>query len=206
MARYRGSRCKLMRREGMDLSLTSARPANAKCKLEVAPGQHGARKSRLTIYGQQLRAKQVLRRIYGVLERQFRRYYFEAARRKGSTGEILLQLLEMRLDNIVYRSGFAATRAEARQMVSHKTFFVNGKQVNIPSYQLKPNDIIEIREKSRNQTRITLSIENAKSKNAVCDWLEVNYTQFSCLVKSVPVRSDLPPELNENAVVELYSK
>ena len=155
MARYIGPKCKLSRREGTDLFLKSARRSlESKCKLDTPPGQHGARRTRLSDYGVQLREKQKIRRIYGILERQFRRYFAEADRRKGSTGELLLQLLESRLDNVVYRMGFGSTRAEARQMVSHKAFMVNGQVVNIPSYQVKAGDVVVVREKSRKQVRI----------------------------------------------------
>jgi small subunit ribosomal protein S4 len=206
MARYTGPRCRRSRREGIDLLLnSSSRSASSKCKLEVAPGQHGAKKPRLTVYGMQLRAKQVLKRTYGVLERQFLLYYFKAARRRGATGEILLQLLELRLDNIVYRLGFATTRAEARQLVSHKSILVNGVQVNIPSYQVKKGDKIEIREKNQSQLRIKMAVDLAKTRS-IPDWLESYFEHYYGVVKSLPLRSDLSPELNENAVVELYSK
>ena len=149
-----------MRREGYDLSLKRiSRPLDSKCKLETQPGQHSERKSRLSDYGLQLREKQKLKRMYGVLEKQFRKYYKKAAQRKGATGENLLKSLECRLDNVVYRMGFASTRAEARQLVSHKAFHVNGKTVNIPSYQVQPDDTIEVREKSRSQTRIKSALE-----------------------------------------------
>lgn len=206
MARYLGPTCKLSRREGMDLLLKSpVRNIESKCKLNVPPGQHGTKKSRLTVYGQQLRAKQVLKRMYGVLERQFRKYYFQASRKKGSTGELLLLMLELRLDNVVYRLGFAMTRAEARQLVSHKAILVNGKNVNIPSYRVKPGDKVEIKEKARNQLRIKAAIELARQKGCP-EWLDAQLNDYAGLVKTLPSRSDLPPELNENAVVELYSK
>ena len=157
MARYIGPKCKLSRREGVDLGLKSAaRPLESKCNLERPPGQHGARRPRLSDYGLQLREKQKLRRIYGVLERQFLGYYKEAARRKGSTGENLLKLLECRLDNVVYRMGFGATRAEARRLVSHRAVLVNGQRINIPSYQVNAEDVVAVREKSRSQIRIRM--------------------------------------------------
>lgn len=160
MARYLGPKLKLSRREGTDLFLKSGvRAIDSKCKLETAPGQHGARKGRLSDYGLQLREKQKVRRIYGVLEKQFRNYYKEAARLKGNTGENLLQLLEQRLDNVVYRMGFASTRAEARQLVSHKAILVNGRVVNIPSYVITPEDTVVIREKSKTQARIIAALE-----------------------------------------------
>lgn len=206
MARYTGPRFRLSRRLGIDLNHSrSDRPASAKCKMNVAPGQHGSKKARVTVYGLQLKAKQVLRRMYGVLEKQFRNYYYTASRKKGSTGEILLQLLEMRLDNIVYRSGFAVTRSEARQLVSHKAICVNGSVVNIPSFQLKPGDVVEVREKNRSQTRIKISIDLAKN-NVLPEWLQIDFDKFKCEVKAIPIRSQLPSELNENNVVELYSK
>ena len=206
MARYLGPKCKLSRREGVDLFLkSSARPLESKCNLERVPGQHGARRSRLSDYGLQLREKQKLRRIYGVLERQFLNYYKEAARRKGSTGENLLKLLECRLDNVVYRMGFGSTRAEARQLVSHQAIMVNDRRVNIPSYQVKPEDVVTVREKSRTQTRIQYALQLAQSQGAV-DWIEVDASKMRGVFKRVPDRSDLPPDINESLVVELYSK
>lgn len=206
MARYIGPKCKLSRREGVDLQLKSAaRPLESKCNLERAPGQHGARRPRLSDYGLQLREKQKLRRIYGVLERQFRNYYQEAARLKGSTGENLLKLLECRLDNVVYRMGFGTTRAEARQLVSHKAILVNGKCVNIPSYQVKAEDVISVREKSRNQARIQYALQLAQS-GGFAEWVDVDVSKMSGVFKRVPDRSDLPADINESLVVELYSK
>lgn len=206
MARYIGPKCKLSRREGVDLQLKSAaRALESKCNLERAPGQHGARRGRLSDYGLQLREKQKLRRIYGVLERQFRRYYQEAARRKGSTGENLLRLLETRLDNVVYRMGFGATRSEARQLVSHKAIVVNGEAINVPSYAVKASDVVAVREKSRNQARIQQSLELAKSRG-FADWIDVDTGKMSGVFKRVPDRADLPADINESLVVELYSK
>ena len=206
MARYIGPKCKLSRREGVDLGLKSAaRPLESKCNLERAPGQHGARRPRLSDYGLQLREKQKLRRIYGVLERQFLKYYKEAARRKGSTGENLLMLLESRLDNVVYRMGFGATRAEARQLVSHRAVLVNDQRINIPSYQVKAEDVIAIHEKSRQQTRIQYALQLAQSKGFV-DWIEVDASKMTGIFKRVPDRADLPADINESLVVELYSK
>ncbi|PWV61744.1 30S ribosomal protein S4 [Plasticicumulans acidivorans] len=206
MARYIGPKCKLSRREGTDLGLkSSARALESKCNLERVPGQHGARRSRLSDYGLQLREKQKLRRIYGVLERQFRRYYQEAARRKGSTGENLLKLLESRLDNVVYRMGFGATRAEARQLVSHKAVLVNGEAINVPSYMLKAADVVAVREKSRNQLRIQQSLGLAQSRG-FAEWVEVDVAKMSGVFKRIPDRSDLPADINESLVVELYSK
>lgn len=206
MARYLGSTCKLARREGTDLQLKSGiRAIDSKCKLAVAPGQHGQKKGRLSDYGVQLRQKQMLRRIYGILERQFRNYYKKASKQKGATGEGLLKLLERRLDNVVYRMGFASTRAEARQLVSHRCVLVNGKIVNIPSYQVSPGDTVEIKEKSKAQTRIQAALELAKQR-VQPQWIEVDVTKLLGTFKSVPERSDLPPEYNENLIVELYSK
>ncbi len=206
MARYIGPKCKLSRREGMDLGLkSSARPLESKCNIERPPGQHGARRPRLSDYGVQLREKQKLRRIYGVLERQFSNYYKEAARRKGSTGENLLKLLESRLDNVVYRMGFGATRAEARQLVSHRAVLVNGRCVNIPSYQVKAEDVVSIRERSRNQTRIQYSLQLAQSGGFV-EWVDVDVNKMTGTFKRVPDRGDLPSDINESLVVELYSK
>lgn len=206
MARYIGPKCKLSRREGVDLGLkSSARSLESKCNIERAPGQHGAKRARLSDYGLQLREKQKLRRIYGVLERQFKRYYEEAARRKGSTGENLLKLLESRLDNVVYRMGFGATRAEARQLVSHKAILVNGAATNVPSYAVKSEDVISVREKSRNQTRIQQSLALAQSRG-FAEWLDVDASKMSGVFKRVPDRGDLPADINEALVVELYSK
>jgi len=206
MARYLGPRCKLARREKADLSLTSGvRPLDSKCKLDTAPGVHGARRGRETDYGVQLREKQKLRRIYGILERQFHNYYKKAMRLKGSTGENLLKLLECRLDNVVYRMGFASTRAEARQMVSHRSILVNDKIVNIPSYIVKAGDVVRIKERSRAQIRIQAALTLAQAR-AACEWIEVNSTDLMGTYKRVPDRSELPPDINENLVIELYSK
>ncbi len=208
MAKYIGPKCKLMRREGADLSLKSSRRAvDTKCKIDNPPGMHGAgtRRPRTSDYGLQLREKQKLRRIYGVLERQFRNYYKEASRIKGSTGENLLQLLETRLDNVVYRMGFGSTRAEARQLVSHKAILVNGQVVNVASYKINPSDVVSIREKSRKQVRIAESLALAE-QIGFPDWVDVNQNQFEGTFKTVPERSELPPDINEQLVVELYSK
>ena len=208
MARYIGPKCKLMRREGVDLNLKSSRRAlDTKCKIDNPPGQHGAgaRKPRLSDYGLQLREKQKLRRTYGVLEKQFRNYYKEASRLKGSTGENLLQLLESRLDNVVYRMGFGSTRAEARQLVSHKSILVNGSIVNIPSYVVKPEDVVSVREKSRKQARIGESMALAE-QTGFPDWVSVNHSNFEGTFKALPMRSELPADINESLVVELYSK
>jgi len=208
MAKYIGPKCKLMRREGADLSLKSSRRAvDTKCKIDNPPGMHGAgtRKPRQSDYGLQLREKQKLRRIYGILERQFRNYYKEASRLKGSTGENLLQLLEARLDNVVYRMGFGSTRAEARQLVSHKSIQVNGKSVNIASYVVSASDIVSVREKSRKQARIAESLALAE-QIGFPDWVDVNQTKFEGTFKALPERSELPPDINEQLVVELYSK
>jgi small subunit ribosomal protein S4 len=206
MARYIGPKCKLSRREGTDLFLKSrARTLESKCNLEKQPGQHGDRQRRLSDYGLQLREKQKLRRIYGVLERQFRNYYRKAAGRRGSTGENLLQLLEGRLDNVVYRMGFGATRAEARQLVSHKAVEVNGEVVNVPSYQVTSEDVVSIREKSRKQTRIQNSLAMAEQHGFV-EWVEVNSNNMSGVFKRLPERADLPADIQEHLVVELYSK
>ncbi|WP_462379932.1 30S ribosomal protein S4 [Pseudomonas sp. Marseille-QA0892] len=206
MARYIGPKCKLSRREGTDLFLKSgARALESKCNIEQAPGQHGARRGRLSDYGTQLREKQKVRRIYGVLERQFSGYYKEAARRKGATGENLLQLLESRLDNVVYRMGFGATRAESRQLVSHKTISVNGKTVNVPSYQVQPGDVVAVREKSKNQLRIASALDLCAQRGRV-EWVDVDAEKKSGVFKSVPARSDLSADINENLIVELYSK
>jgi len=208
MAKYIGPKCKLMRREGADLSLKSSRRAvDTKCKIDNPPGMHGAgtRRPRVSDYGLQLREKQKLRRIYGVLEKQFRNYYQEASRLKVSTGENLLQLLEARLDNVVYRMGFGSTRAEARQLVSHKAIMVNGKIVNVASHVVRPTDVISVREKSRKQARIVESMSLAE-QIGFPDWIDVNHSQFEGTFKAFPLRSELPPDINEQLVVELYSK
>jgi len=206
MARYLGPKCKLSRREGTDLFLKSGvRPLESKCKLDVPPGGAAQRRPRLSDYGVQLREKQKLRRMYGILERQFRGYYKRASQLKGSTGDNLLRLLEGRLDNVVYRMGFAATRAEARQLVSHKSIEVNGKIVNIPSAQLKAGDSVGIREKARKQLRIQSAIE-VSSQVGLPDWVEVDSTKMTGVLKALPDRQDILPDINENLVVELYSK
>ncbi|WP_151705056.1 30S ribosomal protein S4 [Nitrincola alkalilacustris] len=206
MARYLGPKCKLSRREGTDLFLKSGvRALDSKCKAEVAPGVHGARRARLSDYGLQLREKQKVRRIYGVLERQFRSYYKEAARRKGATGENLLQLLEGRLDNVVYRMGYGSTRAEARQVVSHRQITVNGQVVNVPSYQVQAGDVVAVREKSRNQLRIKHALTLA-AQRAPVEWIEVDAAKMEGVFKALPERSDLSADINENLIVELYSK
>jgi small subunit ribosomal protein S4 len=206
VARYLGPKCKLSRREGTDLFLKSARrPLDSKCKLESRPGQHGAKQSRVSEYGTQLREKQKIRRMYGVLERQFRTYFAEAARRKGATGENLLQLLESRLDNAVYRMGFGSTRAEARQLVSHCAVQVNGKAVNIPSYLLKPNDVVALKEKAQKQLRVQDSLKLAES-SGFPSWVEVDTKKFTAVFKTLPDRAEFAADINEQLVVELYSK
>jgi small subunit ribosomal protein S4 len=206
MARYLGPKCKLSRREGTDLFLKSGvRALDSKCKAETVPGVHGARRGRLSEYGLQLREKQKVRRIYGVLERQFRSYYKEAARRKGATGENLLQLLEGRLDNVVYRMGYGSTRAEARQVVSHRQITVNGQVVNIPSYQVQAGDVVAVREKAKNQLRIKHALELA-GQRAPVEWVEVDAAKMEGTFKSLPERSDLSADINEHLIVELYSK
>ncbi|MCG7532254.1 30S ribosomal protein S4 [Psychrobium sp. MM17-31] len=206
MARYLGPKLKLSRREGTDLFLKSGvRAIDSKCNIEQVPGVHGARRTRLSEYGIQLREKQKVRRMYGVLEKQFRNYYKDAARLKGNTGENLLVILEGRLDNVVYRMGFGSTRAEARQLVSHKAIMVNGKVVNIPSYNVKPSDVISVREKSKKQARIAASLELAAQREPSA-WVEVDTTKFEGTFKRLPERSDLSAEINEQLIVELYSK
>jgi small subunit ribosomal protein S4 len=207
MAKYTGPKCKLSRREGTDLFLKSgAKPLESKCKLEVPPGGvKSERKQRLSEYGLQLREKQKLRRMYGVLERQFRNYYQKAAGRPGATGETLLQFLESRLDNVVYRMGFATTRAEARQLVSHKSITVNEKPVTIASYQVKAGDIVQVREKARKQLRIQSAL-NIAQQVGLPEWVDVNAGEFRGVFKSAPGREDVLPDINENLVVELYSK
>lgn len=206
MARYIGPKCKLSRAVGIDLSLKSGmRPLDSKCKAEKRPGQHGALKPRMSDYAAQLKQKQILRRIYGILERQFRNYYTKASRSKGATGLMLLQLLESRLDNIVYRGGFASTRAEARQLISHCAVLVNGQVLNIASYQVQPGDIVSIRERARQQGRILSAIELNAQRPAV-DWLMMEAEKFSVTFKRLPDRTELSGDFNENLVVELYSK
>ncbi|MCY7296948.1 30S ribosomal protein S4 [Alteromonas sp. a30] len=206
MARYLGPKLKLSRREGTDLFLKSGvRAIDSKCNIESAPGQHGARRGRLSDYGVQLREKQKVRRMYGVLEKQFRNYYKEAARRTGNTGENLLQLLEQRLDNVVYRMGFASTRAEARQLVSHKAIMVNGQVANIPSYKVKAEDVVAVREKSKKQARIAAALELSEQREKPT-WIEVDGKEMKGVFKRIPERSDLSAEINEQLIVELYSK
>ena len=206
MARYIGPKLKLSRREGTDLFLKSGvRAIDSKCKIDTVPGQHGARKARLSDYGVQLREKQKVRRIYGVLEKQFRNYYRDAARQKGNTGENLLQLLEGRLDNVVYRMGFGATRAESRQLVSHKAIMVNGRVVNIPSFQVSPEDVVCVREKAKKQARIKASLEVAGQREKPT-WVEVDAAKMEGAFKRLPERSDLSADINEQLIVELYSK
>ena len=210
MARYLGPKCRLSRREGTDLFLQQrGRSIDAKCRFENPPGQHGAGRrrprARQTDYALQLREKQKLRRIYGVLEKPFRNYYRTAARRKGATGENLLQLLERRLDNVVYRMGFGSTRAESRQLVSHKAITVNGRIVNIPSYLVDPGDVIAVREKAKKQARIAESIEIAE-QYGFSGWVDVDIKQLEGVFRHVPERSELPPDIQEQLVVELYSK
>ncbi|HLT92622.1 MAG TPA: 30S ribosomal protein S4 [Woeseiaceae bacterium] len=206
MARYLGPKCKLSRREGTDLFLKSGvRPLDSKCKVEVPPGGAAQRRPRLSDYGMQLREKQKLRRMYGILERQFRNYYKRATRLKGSTGENLLRLLEGRLDNVVYRMGFASTRAEARQLVSHKAIEVNGRVVNIPSAQVSAGDSISVREKARKQLRIQSALEIA-TQVGLPEWVEVDAKKMTGVLKTLPDREDILPDINENLVVELYSK
>ena len=207
MARYIGPTCKLARREGTDLFLKSpVRPIDSKCKFQRAPGfSAGARRPRVTVYGTQLREKQKLRRMYGIMEKQFRSYYDEADRRSGSTGENLLQLLECRLDNVVYRMGYGVTRAESRQLVSHNAILVNGKKVNIPSYQVKAGDTVEVREKGKKQLRIQSALEIA-DQIGFPHWVDVDTKAVKGVFKSVPERADLSADINEALVVALYSK
>ena len=208
MARYTDSKCRQCRREGGKLFLKGEKCFTEKCPVEkraYAPGQHGQQKSRLSDYGRQLREKQKLRRIYGILERQFENYYQEAARHKGSTGEDLLKMLESRLDNVVYRMGFGISRAEARQLVRHNAVRVNGRRVNIPSYQVRPNDLIEIATSAQEQLRIKASLE-AAGQRGIPEWLDVDVKAMKGTFKNVPERSDLPSDINESLVVALYSK
>jgi len=208
MARYIGPTCKLARREGADLSLKSpARAIDSKCKLEQKPGQHGAaRKGKMSDYSVQLREKQKVKRIYGLLERQFRNYYKKASSKKGNTGESLLQLLEQRLDNVVYRMGFAVTRPQARQLVSHGGVLVNGKAVNLASYQVKAGDVIVLTEKAQRQLRVQESLALSAQMDLVPNWIDVDAKQFSGVFKALPERADLPSDINEALIVELYSK
>ena len=206
MARYLGPKLKLSRREGTDLFLKSGvRPLESKCRADTVPGMHGQKRARNSDYAIQLREKQKVRRLYGVLEKQFRNYYKKADRQKGATGENLLRILERRLDNVVYRMGFGSTRAEARQLVSHKSILVNGNVVNIPSYQVEVGDTIAIREKSRNQLRIQGALALSANRAAV-EWVDVNAEKMEGVFKAFPDREELPQEINENLIVELYSK
>ncbi len=206
MARYIGPKLKLARREGTDLYHKSGvRPIDSKCRIDNPPGEHGARRTRLSDYAIQLREKQKVRRIYGVLEKQFRNYYKKADRQKGATGENLLKLLESRLDNVVYRMGFGSTRSEARQLVSHKAIVVNGQAVNIPSFQVSPEDVVAVAEKSRGQLRIQAALQVA-GQRAPVEWVDVDTTKMEGVFKRHPDREELPAEINENLIVELYSK
>ncbi|NNM59530.1 MAG: 30S ribosomal protein S4 [Legionellales bacterium] len=206
MAKYIGPTCKLARREGIDLSLKSGiRSLESKCKLEVAPGQHGAKRGRLSTYGVMMREKQKLRRIYGVMERQFRRIFKAAARLRGSTGDNLIRLLESRLDNVVYRMGFASTRAEARQLVNHCAVLVNGKVVNIPSYIVAEGDVIEVREKAKSQLRVKAALELSQQLG-LPDWLDVDAKSVKGSIKRLPSIDDAKLTVNPNLVVELYSR
>ena len=208
MAKYTGSKCRQCRREGGKLFLKGEKCFTAKCAVEnrpFPPGQHGQRRQRLSDYATQLREKQKLRRIYGVLERQFHTYYQEASRKKGSTGEVLLQLLEGRLDNVVYRMGFSSSRSESRQLVRHNGISVNGARVNIPSYQVRPNDVISVNEKCREQLRIQSALDLAQQRG-VADWIDVDTRKMQGVYKARPERNDLPADINEHLIVELYSK
>ncbi len=206
MARYIGPTCKLARREGTDLFLKSGvRPLDSKCKLDTPPGQHGQRRTRISDYGLQLREKQKVRRMYGVLEKQFRNYYKAADRRKGNTGDNLLQLLESRLDNLVYRMGFGSTPPEAGQLVGHRAILVNGRVTNVPSMQLKAGDLVAVKEKARQQLRVQAALELAQ-QGTLPAWVEVDGKAFAGTYKRVPDRADLPAEINEHLIVELYSK
>ncbi len=207
MARYIGPKAKLSRREGTDLFLKSTRRSLAdKCKLDTKPGQHGRTSgARTSDYGNQLREKQKVKRIYGVLERQFRRYFAEAERRKGNTGENLLVLLESRLDNVVYRMGFGSTRAEARQLVSHKAILLNGNVANIPSMQVRPGDVVAIREKAKKQTRIQESL-GLVAQSGQISWVSVDATKLEGTFKQAPDRDEIGGDINERLIVELYSR
>ncbi|CAL1329117.1 30S ribosomal protein S4 [Candidatus Providencia siddallii] len=206
MAKYLRAKLKLSRREGTDLFLKSGICAiESKCKLNHAPGQHGAKKHRLSDYGIQLREKQKVKRIYGILERQFHNYYKKATRLKGNTGENLLTLLEKRLDNVVYRMGFGSTRAEARQIVNHKSIMVNDNIINIPSFLVSKNDIISIREKAKKQTRIKSALLLSEQREKP-SWLEIDSKKMKGIFKRIPERTDLSADINEHLIVELYSK
>lgn len=208
MAKYTEAKCRLCRRHGEKLFLKGEKCYTSKCEIEkrnFPPGQHGKRRTRLTDYAVQLREKQKLRRIYGVLEKQFHRYYETADRKKGSTGEILLQLLECRLDNVLYRMGMGSSRSEARQLVRHNAVTVNGKKVNIPAYQVRANDVIAVTEKAKQQLRVQASLQLAQQKGG-CDWIDLDPDKMEAIFKGPPERSDLPAEINEHLIVELYSK
>ncbi len=208
MAKYIGSKCRQCRREGGKLFLKGEKCFTAKCAVEnrpFPPGQHGQRRTRLSDYAAQLREKQKVRRIYGVLERQFRNYYKQAASTKGSTGENLLQLLEGRLDNVVYRMGFSSSRSESRQLVRHNGISVNGARVNIPSYQVQPNDVVSVNDKSRSQLRVQSAIDLAQQRG-IADWLDVDTKKMQGVYKTRPDRTELPADINEHLIVELYSK
>ena len=206
MARYLGPTCKLSRREGTDLFLKSGvRPLESKCRAESAPGQHGQRRGRLSDYGVQLREKQKVRRIYGILEKQFRNYYKSAARTKGNTGENLLTFLESRLDNVVYRMGFGSTRAESRQLVAHNSILVNGAKVNIASFSVSAGDVISLREKAKKQLRVQSALQLAAQRSE-SSWVNVNSEKMEGTFIRNPDREDLPSEINENLIDELYSK
>jgi small subunit ribosomal protein S4 len=207
VARYTGPKCKLSRREGTDLFLKSARRSlDSKCKLDSKPGQHGRTSgARTSDYGLQLREKQKLKRMYGVLEKQFRKYFVEAERRRGNTGETLIQLLESRLDNVVYRMGFGSTRAEARQLVSHKGVTVNGEVVNIASYMVKAGDTVAVRDKAKKQLRVTESFKLADSIGLPA-WVAVDGTKLEGVFKKAPDRDEFGAEINESLIVELYSR
>ena len=208
MARYLGSVCRLCRREGTKLFLKGTRCFTEKCAIErrsYAPGQHGQDRPRLSEYQMQLREKQKLKRIYGLLERQFRQYFFKAGRKKGITGENLLQILEQRIDNVVYKLGFASSRAEARQFVNHGHFLVNGKHVNIPSYITKLEDVVEVKPSSRSMTRIQASLSAVDSRG-LPSWLELDKEQYRGRVKALPTKEDSALPVNEQLVVELYSR
>lgn len=207
MARYIGPKCKLSRREGTDLFLKSSRRSlDSKCKLESKPGQHGRTSgSRTSDYGLQLREKQKLKRMYGVLEKQFRKYFEEAERRRGNTGETLIQLLESRLDNVVYRMGFGATRAEARQLVNHRAIELNGKTADIASIIVKSGDVVSIREKAKAQLRIRESLDLATGQG-MPQWVEVDASKLTGTFKQAPDRADVARDVNESMVVELYSR